>query len=53
MILTAAFIIAKALGVSWSWWWIAATIIGDDFGFYLKERRRQCALNYRERLTTR
>ena len=31
MILTSAFLICKALGVSWSWWWIVAAIVGDDF----------------------
>mgnify|MGYP006896699914 CR=1 FL=1 len=29
MILTAAFIISKALGASWSWWWLLLTIICD------------------------
>lgn len=29
MILTAAFLISKALGVTWSWWWIAATVVLD------------------------
>lgn len=29
MILTAALIISKALGVDWSWWWILATICAD------------------------
>ena len=29
MILTAAFLICKALGVTWSWWWLIATVILD------------------------
>ena len=29
MILTAAFIICKALGVTCPWWWLVATIIAD------------------------
>lgn len=29
MILTAAFIISKALGVSWSWWWLIVTTLVD------------------------
>lgn len=29
MILTAAFIISKAIGATWSWWWLVATIIAD------------------------
>lgn len=29
MILTSAFLICKALGASWSWWWLVATIVGD------------------------
>lgn len=32
MILTAGFLIAKALGATWSWWWLIATVIGDQFG---------------------
>lgn len=27
--ITAAFIIAKALGTTWSWWWLVATFLGD------------------------
>lgn len=29
MILTAAFLICKALGVTWSWWWLMVTVIVD------------------------
>ena len=29
MILTAAFIIAKAIGASWSWWYIGFAIAAD------------------------
>ena len=29
MILTAAFLISKALGATWSWWRILATICAD------------------------
>lgn len=29
MILTAAFMICKALGVTWSWWWLVATVLAD------------------------
>lgn len=29
MILTAAFLICKALGVTWSWWWLVATVVLD------------------------
>lgn len=29
MTLTAAFIISKALGATWSWWWLIATVILD------------------------
>lgn len=29
MILTAAFEISKALGSTWSWWWLLAMIIAD------------------------
>lgn len=30
MILTSAFLICKALGASWSWWWLVATIVADS-----------------------
>lgn len=29
MTLTAAFLICKALGATWSWWWILLTAIVD------------------------
>lgn len=29
MILTASFLICKALGASWSWWWLILTVILD------------------------
>lgn len=29
MVLTATFLICKALGVTWSWWWLALTILAD------------------------
>lgn len=29
MILTAAFIICKALGMTWSWWWLLLTVLID------------------------
>lgn len=29
MTLTAAFIISKAIGATWSWWWLIATVILD------------------------
>lgn len=29
MILTAGFLICKALGAAWSWWWIALTVLVD------------------------
>lgn len=32
MILTASFIISKAIGATWSWWWLALTITAD-YGF--------------------
>lgn len=32
MILTAAFMICKALGASWSWWWLVITVM-TDYGF--------------------
>lgn len=30
MILTAAFMICKALGATWSWWWLVATVLVDS-----------------------
>lgn len=30
MILTAAFIISKAIGATWSWWWLLATFLVDN-----------------------
>lgn len=29
MILTAAFIISKAIGANWSWWWLLLTVMCD------------------------
>lgn len=29
MTLTAAFIISKAIGATWSWWWLIAALILD------------------------
>ena len=29
MILTAAFIISKAIGAIWSWWWLISTVVLD------------------------
>lgn len=29
MILTAAFIISKAIGATWSWWWLISTVVLD------------------------
>lgn len=29
MILTAAFIISKAIGAIWSWWWMILTVMAD------------------------
>ena len=29
MILTASFLICKALGVTWSWWWLVLTAVVD------------------------
>lgn len=29
MILTGAFLICKALGATWSWWWVILTVAVD------------------------
>lgn len=29
MILTAAFLICKAIGTTWSWWWLVVTVFFD------------------------
>lgn len=37
MILTAAFIISKAIGATWSWWYIILAILADyEFQYNLK-----------------
>lgn len=45
MILTSIFIICKALGASWSWWWLVATVICDNATvnriiYHIKDRKR-------------
>ena len=44
MILTASFLICKALGATWSWWYIIVTILADytfreDITFTLKVKK--------------
>lgn len=45
MILTSAFLICKALGASWSWWWLVAAtaydnIIVNRIIYHIKHRER-------------
>lgn len=40
MILTAAFIISKAIGATWSWWWLILTIIADH-GYFSYDTNTQ------------
>lgn len=41
MILTGAFLICKALGVTWSWGWILLTVIIDSDGLSIKMRNNK------------
>lgn len=41
MILTAAFIIAKALGAPWSWYWLLLTVFADGTCGYTPDHRNK------------